>query len=97
MDLEKEFQQGTVISFGAVVGDLDRLSVTGMVSVGRVLVLAAGIADAGRYHTGQRADEVLDAPEASTRQDRGGGHRRGSVSSESGCCAELSAVSKRLR
>src|SRR5262245_41517727 len=98
MDLEEEFQQGSVISFGWVVGDFDRFGVAGMVAVGGVVVGAAGIADPGRFHTGQPPDEVLDAPEASARQNRGlGGHGCGSVSSESVCCAEVSAASKRLR
>src|SRR5262245_39410715 len=98
VDLEEKFQQGTVIGFGGVVGDLDRFSVSGVVAVGGMVVAAAGIADAGRFHTGQPPDEVLDAPEASARQNRGlGGHRCGSVSSESIFSAELFAVSKRLR
>src|SRR5436190_10305925 len=59
MDLEKEFEQGAVVSFGGVVGDLDRLGVTGMVAVGRVVVVTAGIADPRRFHIGQPADEIL--------------------------------------
>src|SRR5690242_11396111 len=81
VDLEKEFEQGAVIRLGGVVSDLDRLGVSGVVPVGRVLVLAAGVADPGRFHTWQQTDEVLDAPEAATRQNRRrGGHRLGSVS-----------------
>ena len=70
VDLEEELQQRPVVGLRGVVDDLDRLGVPGMVAVGGVGVLAAGVADPGRDHAGLLADQVLHAPEAAARQDR---------------------------
>ena len=66
VDLEEELQQVAVARPGRVEDDLDRLGVAGVVAVGRVGVLAAGVADPGRDDAGLLADEVLHAPEAAT-------------------------------
>ena len=47
VDLEEELQDVPVGGPLGIEGDLDRLGVTRMVVGGRVVVLAAGIADAG--------------------------------------------------
>src|SRR5690606_18089404 len=69
VDLEEEFQKVPVAGLLRVEDDLDRLGMGAMVTVGRVLDVAAAIADARRDHARKAADEILHAPEASTRQD----------------------------
>ena len=54
-----------------VEDDLDGFGVTFVVSIGRVLDVAAGVADARRDDAGTLADEVLHSPEAPTGEDRG--------------------------
>ena len=71
MDLEEERQDVAERRLRGVEDDLDRLGVAGVVAVGRVVVLAAGVADAGVEHAGLAADEVLHAPEAAAREDGG--------------------------
>ena len=48
MDLEEEGKDGAVGGARRVEDDLDRLRVTRMVAVGGVIVVPAGVADAGR-------------------------------------------------
>src|SRR5215813_9559800 len=50
-------------------GDLDRLGVAAVVAVGRVRHVTAGVADPGRYHAGELADQVLHAPETAAGED----------------------------
>ena len=68
MDLEEELQQVAVARLGRVEQDLDRLGVAGVVAVGRVGVLAAGVADPGRQDARLPPDQVLHAPEAAARE-----------------------------
>src|SRR4051794_35887991 len=42
-----------------------------MVAVGRIVVLAAGVADAGADHAIALAEQLLDAPETASGEDRG--------------------------
>ena len=49
--------------------DLDRLGMRSVISVGRVLHVAAGIADAGGDDAGLLADQVLHAPETASGED----------------------------
>src|ERR1700677_4216807 len=69
MDLEEELQQVPVGDLVRVEGDLDRLRVTMVAPVGRVRLVATGVADPGRDHAGELADEVLHAPEAAAGED----------------------------
>jgi hypothetical protein len=70
VDLEEELEQRPVVGLRRVVEDLDGLRVPGMVAVGGVGVLAAGVSHARRHDAGLLADQVLHAPEAAARQDR---------------------------
>src|SRR4029078_4212314 len=70
VDLGEDLQQVAEVGLRWVVDDLDRLRVPGVVAVGGVCVLPAGVADARRDHARLPADQVLHAPEAATRQDR---------------------------
>jgi len=54
-----------------VEADLDGLGVTRMGRVGRVLVLAAGVADPRRNHPVAVAKQLLHSPEALPGEDRG--------------------------
>ncbi len=47
-----------------IEADLDALGMAPVIAIGRVLHVAAGIADPGRLDAGQLADQVLHAPEA---------------------------------
>jgi hypothetical protein len=69
VDLEEEFEQVAIGVFGGVKDDLDRLGVRAVVAVGRVLHVAAGIADAGGDDAGFLADQVLHAPETPAGKD----------------------------
>ena len=71
MDLEEELEDVPVGDALRVEDDLDRLGVAGMVAVGRVLVLPAGVADPGRDDSVALAQQLLDAPEAAAGEDRG--------------------------
>jgi hypothetical protein len=70
VDLEEELQQ---LSVGASLGiedDLDRLRVPGMIAVGRVRNIAAGVADPRRNDAGSLPEEILHSPETSSGKDR---------------------------
>src|SRR5919197_372982 len=73
VDLEEELEDVPVGAALGVEDDLDRLGVTGMVAVGRVVVLPAGVSDPGRDDSIAVAQQLLDAPEAAAREDRGFG------------------------
>ena len=64
MDLEEEGKDGAVGGARRVEDDLDRLRVTRMVAVGGVIVVPAGVADAGRDDARLAPDQVLHPPEA---------------------------------
>src|SRR3954453_4659551 len=70
-DLEEELEDVPVGDPLGVEDDLDRLGVPRMVAVGRVLVLATGVADPGGDDSLALAQQLLDAPEAAAREDRG--------------------------
>src|SRR3954469_14203065 len=71
VDLEEELQDVPVGDPLRIEDDLDGLGVAGMVAIGRVLVLAAGVADAGGDHPVAPAKELLHSPETAPGQDRG--------------------------
>jgi hypothetical protein len=71
VDLEEELEDVSVGDALRVEDDLDCLGVTGMVAVGRVLVAPAGVSDAGREDPVAAAQQLLDAPEAASGEDRG--------------------------
>ena len=48
VDLEEELEDGPVGGSRGIEDDLDRLGMTRVVAGGRVVVLSAGVADAGR-------------------------------------------------
>src|SRR3954467_8093532 len=66
VDLEEELQDVPVGDALGVEDDLDRLGVTGMVRVGRVVVLPTGVSDPGRDDAVALAQQILDAPEAAS-------------------------------
>src|SRR3954451_21993064 len=70
VDLEEELEDVPVGDPLRVEDDLDRLGVTGVVPVGRVVVLAARVADPGGDDAVAPAQQLLDAPEAASREDR---------------------------
>src|SRR5579871_3010217 len=63
VDLEKELEQPAVAGLRRIEDDLDRLGVVAVVAVGRIENLAAGIADPGRNHAWEAADQILHPPE----------------------------------
>src|SRR5699024_1228799 len=65
VDLEEEREDVAVRRLGGVEDDLHSLGVAGVVTVGRVRVLASGVADSSVEHAGLAADEVFHSPEAS--------------------------------
>src|SRR3954451_100235 len=71
VDLEEELQDVPIGDPLGVEDDLDRLGVPRMVPVRRVLVLAARVSDPGGNDAVPLAEQVLDAPEAAAREDRG--------------------------
>src|SRR3954447_24023475 len=68
VDLEEELEDVPVGDAVGVEDDLDRLRVAGMVRVGRVVVLAARVSDAGGDDSVAVAQQFLDAPEAASRE-----------------------------
>src|SRR5262249_36719605 len=70
-DLEEELQDVPVGDALRIEDDLDRLGVAGVVAVGRVVVLSTGVADPGGDHAVAVAQQLLDAPEAPSREDCG--------------------------
>jgi hypothetical protein len=71
VDLEEVLEDVPVGDALGVEDDLDRLGVTRMVPVGRVVVLPAGVSDAGRDDAVAMAQQLLNAPEAPARDDGG--------------------------
>ena len=71
VDLEEELEQVAVGDPLGVEDDLDRLGVIPRVCLCRVFARPAGVADAGGVHPVAAAQQLLDAPEAASRKDRG--------------------------
>src|ERR687896_1409225 len=71
VDLKEELEDVAVGDALGVEDDLDGLGVTGMVAVGGVLFVPAGVSDAGREDPVAAAQQLLDAPEAAAGKDRG--------------------------
>ena len=69
VDLEEELEQVAEGLVLRVEDDLDRLGMRAVVAVGRVGDIAAGVADSCRDHPGPLADQILHAPEATSRED----------------------------
>src|SRR3954469_11769238 len=69
VDLKEELQQRPIVYRRGIESDLDCLGMTFMVAIGRILYLAARVADTCRDHTRLLADEVLHAPEATSGED----------------------------
>src|SRR3954464_14027125 len=63
VDLEEELEDVPVGDPRRVEDDLNGLRVAGMVAIRRVLVLAAGVADAGGDHPVAPAEQFLHSPE----------------------------------
>ena len=71
VDLEEELQEVPVGGPLGVEDDLDRLGVTRMVAGGRVVVLPAGVADAGGDDSVAVAQQFLRGPETAPGENRG--------------------------
>ena len=71
MDLEEELQDVPVGGPPGIDDDLDRLGMTRMVALGRVVVLPSGVADAGGDDSGPVAQQFLRDPETAPGEDRG--------------------------
>jgi hypothetical protein len=71
VDLEEELEDVPVGDAVGIEDDLDGLGVAGVIPIRGVLVLAAGVADAGGEDAVFMAQQVLDAPEAASREDGG--------------------------
>src|SRR3954453_5615481 len=71
VDLEEELQDVPIGDALGVEDNLDRLGVPGMVPVGRVLVLSTGVSDPGGDDSIALTQQLLDAPEAPSREDGG--------------------------
>ena len=71
MDLEEELEDVPVGGPLGIEDDLDRLGVTRMVVGGRVVVLSAGVADAGGDDSFAVAQQFLRGPETAPGEDRG--------------------------
>src|SRR4051812_14847107 len=71
VDLEEELEDVPVGDALGVEDDLDRLGVTRMVPVGRVVVLPARVSDPGGDDSIAAAQQLLDAPEAAPGEDGG--------------------------
>ena len=71
VDLEEELEQAPLGDPVRVEDDLDRLGVTRMVPVGRVVVLPTGVSDPGRNDSIAVAQQFLRGPEAASGEDRG--------------------------
>ena len=63
MDLEEELENGPVGGPRGIEGDFDRLGMTRMVLGGRVVILPAGVADAGGDDSVPVAQQFLRGPE----------------------------------
>src|SRR3954447_24552174 len=70
VDLEEELEDVPEGDALGVEDDLDRLRVTRMAPVGRVVVVATGVSDPGGDDSVAPAQQLLNAPEAAARQDR---------------------------
>ena len=71
VDLEEELEDVPVGGPRGIEDDLDRLGVTRMVVVGRIVVLPAGVADAGGDDSVAVAQQFLRGPETAPGEDRG--------------------------
>src|SRR6185503_9576304 len=71
VDLEEELEDVPIGDALGVEDDLDRLGMTRMVAVGRVVVLPTGVSDPRRDDSVALAQQLLDAPDAASREDGG--------------------------
>jgi hypothetical protein len=71
VDLEEELEDGPVGGPRGIEGDFDRLGMTRMVVGGGVVVLSAGVADAGGDDSVAVPQQFLRGPETAPGQDRG--------------------------
>src|SRR4051794_29447237 len=71
VDLEEELEDVRVRDALGVEDDLDRFGVTRMVPVGRAVVLTAGVSNPRGNDSIAVAQQLLDAPEAASREDGG--------------------------
>src|SRR4029453_8612846 len=69
VDLEEELEQVPVGDLARVEDDLDRFGVAAVVPVGRVGHVTPGVADPGRDHAGELADEILHPPNTAAGED----------------------------
>src|SRR5262249_19619817 len=92
VDLEEELEDVPVGDPLRVEDDLHRLGVTGVIAVGRMVVAAAGVADAGRDDPVLVAQQLLNAPEAASRENRGLGAIAHSLHSTNGHTWGVSAT-----
>jgi hypothetical protein len=67
VDLEEELEDGPVGGPRGIEGDFDRLGMTRMVVGGRVVILSAGVADAGGDDSVPVAQQFLRWPETARR------------------------------
>ena len=74
MDLEEVLQNPPIACYLGIEDDLVGLSMGAVIAVGRIRHVPAGISDAGLNDAGQLADQVLNAPEATTSQNGFLGH-----------------------
>ena len=70
VDVEKISQQPPIIKPLVIEQHFDRFGMAGMVSVGRLRDLAAGVAHSGLEDAWQLANQLLHAPETSAGQHR---------------------------
>src|SRR6185436_15789735 len=71
VDLEEELENVPIGDALGVEDDLDRLGVTRMVPVGRVVVFPTGVSDPGGDDSVAAAQQLLDTPEAAPRENGG--------------------------
>src|SRR5690606_40484622 len=69
--LEEERQDVAIGGLGRVEHDLHGLRVPGVVPIGRVVVVSAGVADPRVEHARLAADQILQTPETAAGQDGG--------------------------
>ena len=71
VDLKEELEDVPVGDPRGIEDDLDGLGVAGMATIRRVLILAAGVSDAGGDHPVALAKQLLHSPETAPGEDRG--------------------------
>src|SRR4029078_13636475 len=71
VDLEEDLQDVSIGDALGVEANLARLGVPGMVPLGRVVVLPTGVSDPGGDDSVAVTEQLLDTPEAASREDGG--------------------------